>query len=605
MKKSRRKKLLFYNFGLIAVIAGCTFSIFQMIPVSGASFMRQEEFKKQKNLAELDMEHILLSELNLDLTFSFLIADVTKEEVLTSSNILAPQKPLLFTIQMALLTALQYGDPKTKIALTKEQISSLFAEDPMFLAEPGDTFFLEDFLLYVIKSRNKATLPILAQAVSEDEKEFLKLMNQTAKELKTANTYFKNLLCREEEGEYTTVYDMYLISRELLTFDLVAESMNLSPALILYTKKDGTPSSFTVSKKQEEDALLLPDHYTKEDGFGFEDSSGEQYQFDYLKEEQGNLLFMISMGIPKNQNLETDIVKIKEALGSEVIVKNVEEKQTLDLPEEAILPTESDEARYQYLFGSGVQYYTVSNLPAGYESSSSAVKQMTTIQVPVWKMRENQSKYSAKYSLTVNKKLADSVKCIFDEIYALEIQFPIKYLVGYAYRKVGGVGLAKSDFMSIHSFGAAIDINPGDYDNDYFLGRGNDLRDKSNPYCIPDEVIEIFEKYGWFWGGNFSICADTMHFQYLGLDFLTYQGKNPFRTLEVQSSSMQGSDVNSLQKRLIRLGYRTYIDGKYTETTAQAVRRFQEDQGFAVTGIMDYKSWETIVNLTHDMEYVF
>lgn len=243
--------------------------------------------------------------------------------------------------------------------------------------------------------------------------------------------------------------------------------------------------------------------------------------------------------------------------------------------------------------------------PEGFETKEAAASHMKTFNVPVWKMTASGGKYASTYSITVHEKLARSVKCIFKEIYALDIQFPIKQLNGFMYRKVGGVGLSRSTLMSVHSFGAAIDINPGDYDNDYFLGKGNDLRDKSNPYCIPDEVIEIFKKYGWFWGGEFEICADTMHFQYLGLDMLHYQSNSPFRTLKVKSGYMKGIDVRNLQQRLCEVGYSVTVDGVYGNRTMAAVRRYQKKKGLPVTGEVDYKTWETIINETHYMSYVF
>ncbi len=270
-----------------------------------------------------------------------------------------------------------------------------------------------------------------------------------------------------------------------------------------------------------------------------------------------------------------------------------------------ILPTESNNARYQYIFGTNAQIYTIYSLPASFNTEAKARKQMTTIKVPVWKMTASGGRYASSMDLTINKKVAKNVQAIFDEIYQLDIKFPIKILKGYGYRKVGGVGLSRSTLMSMHAFGVAIDINPGDYDNDYFLGAGNDLRDKSNPYCIPDEVIDIFEKYGWYWGGNFSICADTMHFQYLGLEFLTYQNNSPFRELTVASNYMKGSDVLNLQKRLVKLGFSIQVDGVYGKSTANVIKKAQQKYGLPVTGIVDYKTWETIINLTHYMPYAF
>ena len=269
------------------------------------------------------------------------------------------------------------------------------------------------------------------------------------------------------------------------------------------------------------------------------------------------------------------------------------------------IPTQSDDARYQYLLGIDSKVITIDNPPAGYRNATEAAKNMKTITIPIWKMSSSGGRYTSSAKLTIHKKLARNVQEIFKEIYALDIKFPIKVVKGFMYRKVGGVALSKSRIMSIHSFGAAIDINPGDYDNDYFLGKGNDLRDKSNPYCIPDEVIAIFEKYGWFWGGNFEICADTMHFQYFELGMLTYQGNSPFRNLKVKSAYMTGSDVRNLQQRLRELGFYVSVDGVYGNKTADALKKYQKSRGLEATGEMDYKTWETIINETHYMSYVF
>ena len=269
------------------------------------------------------------------------------------------------------------------------------------------------------------------------------------------------------------------------------------------------------------------------------------------------------------------------------------------------IPTQSDDARYQYLLGIDSKVITIDNPPAGYRNATEAAKNMKTITIPIWKMSSSGGRYTSSAKLTIHKKLARNVQEIFKEIYALDIKFPIKVVKGFMYRKVGGVVLSKSRIMSIHSFGAAIDINPGDYDNDYFLGKGNDLRDKSNPYCIPDEVIAIFEKYGWFWGGNFEICADTMHFQYFELGMLTYQGNSPFRNLKVKSAYMTGSDVRNLQQRLRELGFYVSVDGVYGNKTADAIKKYQKSRGLEATGEMDYKTWETIINETHYMSYAF
>ncbi|MBE5960779.1 MAG: hypothetical protein E7256_05240 [Lachnospiraceae bacterium] len=315
---------------------------------------------------------------------------------------------------------------------------------------------------------------------------------------------------------------------------------------------------------------------------------------------------------PVSKNVTYAKSSTKDQKEGNQIAATAKEEDASEVTEESIqsvidpgIPISSNNARYQYLFGTNYKAFTIYDPPKGYESASKAAKNMTTITVPVWKMNASGKKYKSSYELTINRLLADNVAAIFQEIYELNIKFPIKVMSGYRYRKVGGVGLSNSTLLSVHSFGAAIDINYGDYDNDYYLGDGNDLRDKTNSYCIPDEVIAVFEKYGWYWGGDFSICSDTMHFQYLGLDFLTYQDNSPFRTLTTEGAMMSGKDVKNLQQRLKKLGFSVSVDGVYGNATAKAVKKAQKRYGLKATGVVDYKTWETIINQTHDMSYVF
>lgn len=66
--------------------------------------------------------------------------------------------------------------------------------------------------------------------------------------------------------------------------------------------------------------------------------------------------------------------------------------------------------------------------------------------------------------------------------------------------------------LSVHSFGAAIDINTKYAD--YWRWRGGkpgDVRTYRNR--IPREVVEVFERHGFIWGGKWY-HYDTMHFEY-------------------------------------------------------------------------------------------
>ncbi|MCR5830000.1 MAG: M15 family metallopeptidase [Lachnospiraceae bacterium] len=269
------------------------------------------------------------------------------------------------------------------------------------------------------------------------------------------------------------------------------------------------------------------------------------------------------------------------------------------------IPLESNDARYEYITGSPYKEYTMEDRPEWYSTEATAYKRMSAFEVPYWVIDNNGNRTAMSGKITINEGLADSVKCIFSDIFMLEEQFPVNYLVGFMYRKVGGAGLVDLRTLSAHSFGVAIDINNGDYDNDLFVGKGNDLRDKSNPFCISDNVIEVFKAYGWNWGGEFEICTDTMHFQYFGLDFLKYDTDEPFPILS-PGEKAKAKVVINIRERLKKLGYLEKASGsKYDDKLVEAVKSFQKDNNLEPDGIVDYETWVPIINQTHDMSYVF
>ena len=156
--------------------------------------------------------------------------------------------------------------------------------------------------------------------------------------------------------------------------------------------------------------------------------------------------------------------------------------------------------------------------------------------------------------MIVNKKLADEVLLIFQELY--KIKYPIekmelidnfsgsKKLTGDALDYASIEANNTSAFndrkvvtndgvqntVSKHALGQAIDINP--QINPYINPDGSFSHDNAKKYvkerksqegwsdtekaaCItPDsEIYKIFTKYGWTWLGNSSYTGDTQHFE--------------------------------------------------------------------------------------------
>lgn len=111
----------------------------------------------------------------------------------------------------------------------------------------------------------------------------------------------------------------------------------------------------------------------------------------------------------------------------------------------------------------------------------------------------------SRRSIRCHKKIADSVQRLFAALKGAG--FTSEQLIfggDYNFRAKRG-----SSRLSMHTFGAAIDLNPEQFP----LERHGDVDNEQDP-----KLIEIFEAYGWNYGGlsypGDSFTRDPMHFQF-------------------------------------------------------------------------------------------
>lgn len=100
--------------------------------------------------------------------------------------------------------------------------------------------------------------------------------------------------------------------------------------------------------------------------------------------------------------------------------------------------------------------------------------------------------------------VAEKLKAISDELDALPPQ-----IRRHAYPSAGTFNcrvVADTGNRSAHAWGIAIDINTDS--SDYWLWSKGAYKNR-----IPWEIVEIFERHGFIWGGKWG-HFDTMHFEY-------------------------------------------------------------------------------------------
>ncbi len=119
---------------------------------------------------------------------------------------------------------------------------------------------------------------------------------------------------------------------------------------------------------------------------------------------------------------------------------------------------------------------------------------------------------------TVNKKIRISsvnhvnlhLQAVSEELDALpkELKKYVSKVCGtFVWRNIAGTRR-----LSLHSFGIAIDINRK-YSHYWRWNNPDPNSDQKYKNLIPLQIVEIFEKHGFIWGGKWY-HYDTMHFEY-------------------------------------------------------------------------------------------
>ena len=114
-----------------------------------------------------------------------------------------------------ILEKVEEGKIKWDDVVTVSKNASDMGGSQIYISE-GEKITIEDLMKGIsMASGNDATVA-MAEVISGSEKKFVKLMNLKAQELGLKNTQFKNCTGLDEDGHYSSAYDMAVIARELI-----------------------------------------------------------------------------------------------------------------------------------------------------------------------------------------------------------------------------------------------------------------------------------------------------------------------------------------------------------------------------------------------------
>ncbi len=217
--------------------------------------------------------------------------DAVKNRIVAGKNMYEKMYPASTTKIMTLLVAVEnIKDYSDTFKMTNTITDPLYrAEATVAGFSAGEVINMKD-LIYgtILPSGGDAALG-LAVKISGSEQEFVKLMNEKAKELKLTSTHFTNCTGLFDADHYTTAYDMSAILREAMQNPLCKEVLSTYKYTTSRTEKhpDGIELESTMFKymygTEPENATILGGKtgYVAESGFCLasfgEGKNGKEY----------------------------------------------------------------------------------------------------------------------------------------------------------------------------------------------------------------------------------------------------------------------------------------------------------------------------------------
>lgn len=186
--------------------------------------------------------------------------------------------------------------------------------------------------------------------------------------------------------------------------------------------------------------------------------------------------------------------------------------------------------------------------------------------------------------VSVRRRLARLVDILLDTTEQRGYRLKPNQCGGYNCRSIGGTRTPSN-----HSWAVAVDLNWND----------NPMR-RPLRTNMPKDIVQMWNRYGFAWGGHYNGTPDPMHFEFMGTPAQADQmtalairellgGVPSKRNLRLTRPAMRGNDVKKLQRALNAKFPnlpRLVEDGIFGKATDHRLRHLQRDAGLVTDGIL-------------------
>lgn len=234
---------------------------------------------------------------------SAILVDFNTGKVLYSKNENEPLAMASMTKVMSMLLIMEKiddGSLKYDDIVEISTESSSMGGSQIFL-NPGDKYKVIDLLKGVAMASANDAVVALAEKTYGSKEHFIEAMNKKAESLGLKNTHFVNVHGLDEEGHYSSAYDMSVMARELLKHEKILDFTRVYEEYL--TKPDGSQIWLVNTNK-------LVRFYDGVDGLktGFTQNSG--YCLTATGKKNNLRLISVVMGEESIEKRSSDTVKL-------------------------------------------------------------------------------------------------------------------------------------------------------------------------------------------------------------------------------------------------------------------------------------------------------
>lgn len=216
----------------------CAFADTQMqsADISSASLMKAEPFAANLCVSSGDVEN---SAISLNGSEKGALFNVEDKQVMFGDQMFEKVYPASITKIMTAILAVKYGNMDDTVTITDADVT-LEEGSQMVGFAAGDTVTMDElFHGLLVYSGNDCAMAI-ARHIGGSVEQFVEMMNNEAKSLGATGTHFVSPHGLHDENHYTTVYDIYLMLNEALTYPYFVETMQLGNYTITYQRGEET-----------------------------------------------------------------------------------------------------------------------------------------------------------------------------------------------------------------------------------------------------------------------------------------------------------------------------------------------------------------------------